>query len=123
MAGDVDKMHGEEAGEKPDEVVPFREPEPPVPHNLRVYEEIQRGWQDTLRELATKAIEAIEKGAASAREASKRISYAILIVVTLLFLVIAALTWQGIVPGEALTFLLGIVVGYLLSVMPFRPTR
>jgi hypothetical protein len=78
----------------------------------------QKGWQ----EVVTNAIEAIKGYAIRSKEIEQRSFWIVLSAIVILVLVVAWLTWLKIVPAEGLTFLVGIVVGYLISLSPLART-
>lgn len=79
---------------------------------------MQEGWQ----KIVTDVTEAVKSYAIRRKELEERSSWIILTAVVILVLVVAALTWIKIVPAEGLTFLVGIVIGYLISLSPLSHT-
>jgi hypothetical protein len=103
-----------------------KEIEPQLPYDvevekkrLEVYQDIQRGWQEKLTEITG----IIKEAWASGKEIERKIVLYIFGLVGLFFVGTAILTAIGVVPGEAFTFLLGIIVGYLLSITPIRAPK
>ncbi|MCL0053001.1 hypothetical protein M1M86_00710 [Dehalococcoidales bacterium] len=80
---------------------------------------IHEGWQKVVNEVTN----AIREHMILSKEVEHRSFRNILITVVTLFVGVGLLTWQGIVPAEGFTFLVGAIIGYLLSLSPLaRPT-
>ena len=103
--------------EKPTEIkrqVPY---DPEVEKiKIEAYKDIQKGWQDKVIEVANILKEVWLVG----KEAEKKVTYYIFIVISIIFLGTLYLTKIGVVPGESFAFLVGIIVGYLISITPIR---
>jgi len=86
---------------------------------IEAYKATQEGWQ----RVATSVTEAFRNYAMRSKEIEQRSFWAILGVMLVLFIGVGLLTWQGILPAEGLIFLVGVMVGYLVSLSPLaRPT-
>ena len=110
----------------PNELEPTPSYDPEVEKKrIEAYEAIQKATQDqqkTLQEgwqkVATSVVEAFRSHATRSKEIEERSFWLILVTIIIFVIVVGLLTWQGIVPAEGFTFLVGIVVGYLISLSP-----
>ena len=85
---------------------------------IEASEAVQEGWQ----KVVTNTIEAIKSYTIRSKEIEERSFWIIIAAIAIFVIIVGLLTWQGIVPAEGFTFLIGIVVGYLISLSPLART-
>jgi hypothetical protein len=125
----------EEAGEKGREIVSAEEgrlPYDPEVEKKRldvqkevasIQAETLKGWQKTLSDAIAGLANAWKEGRAAEYRNVITLSKWIIAVCVVFFAGVGVLVYLGKISGDALVFLIGIIVGYLLSLVTPRPRR
>ena len=85
--------------------------------------ETSRGWQKTISDGIAGLTNAWKEGRAAEYKNAITLSKWIIAVCVVLFAGVGVLVYLGKISGDALVFLTGIIVGYLLSLVNPRPRR
>lgn len=118
----------EETGEKRREIASAEEGRLPYDpevekKRLDVQKEVTSGWQKTLSDAVANLTNAWKEGRAAEYKNVITLSKWIIAVCLVFFAGVGVLVYLGKISGDALVFLTGIIVGYLLSLVTSRPRR
>lgn len=84
---------------------------------LEVQKDIQKGWQEIVRENLPEIIKVWKESSSAEYKSFLTLTKWTLGTVIFLYIIIGGLTYTGRIQGESLVFMTGIIVGYMLSLI------
>jgi len=90
---------------------PKLEPEAPKERPKTLLDYTPEQWANFAERVGNQIVKYME----SKRKEIRSLAYPVYFIIALIFGVIGFLAWQGLIDGQSVTFLAGIIIGYLLS--------